>query len=332
MEHYTILWLGVFSEQVKQMMRRQAPEHARLLFTDSKADREEHLRLLAQADYVAPNGILMTPEYIRAAKKLKLIQLWGAGVDKYDQALLRACNIALQNGVGLNAAAVAEMTVLHILAVNRRLPYVDRELRRGRWLKSEMRDQCSSVYGKTVGLVGMGNIGRRVSKMLHGLDVAEILYYDAFRLSPEQERELDVTFCPLDELIPCADILSLHIPLTEQTKGMISRERITAMKPDAILINTARGGLVDEEALIEALQAKKIRGAGLDTFAQEPPSPDNPLFRLDNVVLTSHGGGAVIENIRPRIQHVYDCIEKFEHGEPIDPKFVILERRSGPAI
>jgi len=328
MKKIKILWLGIFSEQVRQMMRDLAPENAELLFVTSKTDKEEHLRLLAQADYVAPNGITMTEEYIRAAKNLKLIQLWGAGVDKYDQKLLKECNIALQNGVGLNAAAVAEMTVLHILAVNRHLPYVDREVRKGHWLKSEMRDKCNSVYGKTVGLVGMGNIGRRVSKMLHGLDVAKILYYDLFRLPAEQEKELNVNYCELDELIRCCDILSLHAPLTEQTRNMISRERIAMMKPDAILINTARGGLVDEEALAEALKTGKLRGAGLDTFAVEPPSADNPLFQLDNVVLTSHGGGAVIENIPPRIRHVYDCIEKFERGEAIDPKFVIVKREA----
>ena len=328
MKKIKILWLGIFSDQVKQMMRDLAPEDAELMFVTSKSDKEEHLRLLAEADYAAPNGITITEEYMRAAKKLKLIQLWGAGVYKYDQDTLRKYNIALQNGVGLNAAAVAEMTVLHILAVNRHLPYVDRELRKGRWLKSEMRDKCNSVYDKTVGLVGMGNIGRRVSGMLHGLNVAEILYYDLFRLSPEQEKELNVTYCKLDELVSRSDIVSLHAPLTEQTRKLMSRERIAMMKPDAILINTARGGLVDEEALIEALQNGKIRGAGLDTFAVEPPQADNPLFQMDNVVLTSHGGGAVIENIPPRIQHVYDCIEKFEHGEAIDPKFVIVKRES----
>ncbi len=326
MNNITVLWLGIFSEEVKQMMRAMAPEGVSPIFVTSKTDRQEHLRLLAEADYIAPNGITLTEEYLRAAKKAKLVQLWGAGVDKYDKALLKELNIALQNGVGLNAAAVAEMALLHMLATSRHLVYVDRELRRGRWLKAEMRDRCNSIYGKSVGLVGMGNIGRRVARMLHAFDVKEIGYYDVVRLPEETERALGVTFYPLEDLIGRSDILSLHLPLTQDTRRLIDRERIAMMKPDAILINTARGGIVDEAALIEALQSRKIRGAGLDTFDPEPPAADNPLFSLDNVVLTSHGAGAVIENIPSRIAHVYDCIHKFERGEAVDPKFVVVSR------
>lgn len=321
-----ILWLGIFSEHVKELMRKNAPDRYEIMFVQSKTDRNEHLRALAQADYISPNGIKLTKEYIEAAPNLKLIQLWGAGIDDYDLDWLRNRNIALQNGVGFNAPAVAEMAALHMLAVNRHLIYVDRTLRSGKWIKSEMRDRCNSLYGKTVGLVGMGNIGRVVSRYLHGLDAGHILYYDICPMPKEQEAELNVEFSELDNLIQRSDIISLHLPLNDKTRKLIDRRRIGMMKSSAVLINTARGGIIDQEALVEALQEHRIRGAGLDSYDPEPPAADNPLFHLDNVVLTPHTGGAVVENVEPRIQHVYHCISKFERGEPIDPKYVILTR------
>lgn len=327
MNNPKILWFGVFSDYVKGIMREEAPKGFDLLFVKSKTDKDEHLRLLAEADYISPNGIKLTEEYTRAAKKAKLIQAWGAGMDAYDLDLLRELNIALQGGVGLNAAAVAEMVILHMLAINRHLLYVDSKIRTGAWLKSEMRDRCYSVYGKTVGLVGMGNIAQKVAQYAKGLDVERILYYDIKRLTPEEEQNMGLEFMEIDDVVRNADILSLHIPLNPATRKLIDRRRIAMMKPDAILINTARGGVVDEAALIEALRERKIRGAGLDTFDPEPPSPDNPIFKLDNVVLTCHGGGAVRENIVPRIRHIYDCIVKFEAGEPIDPIYVALTRK-----
>lgn len=325
MDKPKILWLGTFSEHVKGLMRKNAPDGFEIMFVQSKTDREEHLRALAQADYVSPNGIKLTKEYIEAAPNLKLIQLWGAGIDDYDLDWLKSRNIALQNGVGFNAPAVAEMAILHMLAVNRHLVYVDRTLRSGKWIKSEMRDRCSSLYGKTVGLVGMGNIGRVMARYLHGLDVGQVLYYD-IRPMPGAQEELNVEFCELDDLIRRSDIISLHLPLNDKTRKLIDRRRIGMMKPSAVLINTARGGIVDQEALVEALQAHRIRGAGLDSYDPEPPVAGDPLLQLDNVVLTPHTGGAVVENVEPRIQHVYHCISKFERGEPIDQKYVILTR------
>lgn len=326
MDKPKILWLGTFSEHVKELMRKNAPDGFEIMFVQSKTDREEHLRALAQADYVSPNGIKLTKEYIEAAPNLKLIQLWGAGIDDYDLDWLKSRNIALQNGVGFNAPAVAEMAILHMLAVNRHLVYVDRTLRSGKWIKSEMRDRCSSLYGKTVGLVGMGNIGRVMARYLHGLDVGQVLYYDIRPMPGAQEEALDVEFCELDDLIRRSDIISLHLPLNDKTRKLIDRRRIGMMKPSAVLINTARGGIVDQKALVEALQAHRIRGAGLDSYDPEPPVAGDPLLQLDNVVLTPHTGGAVVENVEPRIQHVYHCISKFERGEPIDQKYVILTR------
>ncbi len=326
-----ILWLGVFSEGVKKIMRDNAPHGFDLMFVESKTDKQEHLAALAQCDYLSVNGIKLTEEYVRAAKKLKLIQLWGAGVDSYDLNLLKELNIALQNGVGFNAPAVAEAAVMLMLAVNRQLIYADASVREGRWIKSEMRDQNHSLYGKTIGILGFGSIGRLVCELVYGMKAARVLYYDPFRAQPEVERSLGAEYAEMDDVLRQSDVVSLHMPLIKEgpsgTRGIISRERLAMMKEDAILINTARGGLVDEMALYEALRDGRIRGAGLDSFSPEPPAADNPLFSLRNVVLMPHIAGAVVENIVPRVKHVYGCIAKFEKGESCDPRYVILPRR-----
>ena len=190
----------------------------------------------------------------------------------------------------------------------------------------EGKSDTVSLYGKTIGIVGFGNIGRRLCELVYGMKAGRVVYYDAFRASPETERSLNAEYMELDDLLRVSDVVSLHLPLNEGTRHIVNAEKLALMKPDAILINTARGAIVDEAALVEVLKARRIRGAGLDTFDPEPPAPDNPFFALDNVVLTSHGAGAVFENIPPRVQHVYDCIVKFEKGEPVDERFVIVRR------
>lgn len=320
------VWLGIHSDTVLEIMRRNEPEGLDVYYTKSKNDKEEHFALLKDAEYVSANGIKLTEEYLKAAPKLKLVQSWSAGTDAINVELCKQLGIAVQNGVGFNAQAVAEMTVMLMLAVSRYVSYVDRAIRSGRWLKVEMREKCHSVYGKVVGLVGMGHIGRIVARYVQALDCKEVIYFDTFRLPEEEEKRLGLRYLPLDEVIKEADILSLHCPSTPQTNKMIGKAQLESMKNDAILINTARGKLVDEAALVEALKNGTIRGAGLDTYDPEPPQKDNPLFELDNVVLMSHGGGAVLENVEPRVKHVYDCCLAFERGEEIPSKYIVVPR------
>ena len=294
-----ILWFGIFAPHVKEMMREMAPEGFDLLFVNSKEDKEEHLRLLEQADYIAPNGIKMTDEYIRAARHAKLIQLWGAGVDAYNQNVLREMNIALQNGVGLNAPAVAEMVMLHVLVLNRHYRYVDSAVRSGKWVKNEMRDKCNSVYGKTVGLIGMGNIGRKVAQFMHGLDVDQVFYYDIWPLPDAEEKALSVSFLEMDEIFRQSDIVSLHVPLTDATRKLVNRERLAMMKPSALLINTARGGIVEEAALADALRSGRLAGAMVDVFEKEPLPAGSPLADVPNCLFTPHIAGVTREsNVR----------------------------------
>ena len=163
---------------------------------------------------------------------------------------------------GSNAVPVAEHTLLLMLAVSKRLPHVDHSLRQGRWLKSEIRAVTYQLNGKTVGLVGFGNIGREVAKRVRAFN-AQILYYDKVRPSAQVEEQLGATFCPLDDLLARADIISIHVPLLPETTRLIDKRAFSLMKPSAILINASRGGVVDEGALVEALKSNRLRGAGI---------------------------------------------------------------------
>lgn len=327
MEKQKIVWLQVSEQSVRDEANKALPEGFEVIYPISKTDTEEHTQLIAEADYLITQSIYVTADQLKAAKKLKMIQKFGIGVDKIDCKAAEELNIPVYITAGANAVPVAEMAVGLMLAVNRRLPYVDKSVRDGKWLKAEMRAQCYSLQDKTIGLVGIGNIAKQVAKRLSGFDIGEIIYYDIFKLSPEQEATLNVRYVELDELMASSDVISLHVPLTDITKGLISRERIAMMKPSAILVNTARGPIIDTDALVDALREHKIRGAGLDAYDEEPLDPNSPLLELDNVVLTCHHAGSVIDNVLPRARHAYGNIEKFSKGEPIDSRDVIVAKR-----
>jgi phosphoglycerate dehydrogenase-like enzyme len=326
MEKQKIVWLQVLNPAVKAEANKALPEGFEVVFPTSSTDTEEHDRLIEEADYLITQSIYVTGEQLRRAKHLKMIQKYGIGVDKIDCKAAKELNIPVCITAGANSVPVSEMAIGLMLAVNRRIPYVDKAVRAGQWPKAEMRAQCYMLQGKTIGLVGIGNIAKQVAKRLSGFDVKEIVYYDIFRLSEEKEQELHVRYVPLDELMTVSDVISIHVPLTDETRGMISAERIGMMKPTAILINTARGFIIDQDALIDALREKKIRGAGLDAFEEEPLSADSPLLALENLVLTCHHAGSVIDNVLPRAIHAYGNIEKFSHGEAVDPRDIIVKK------
>lgn len=326
MEKQKIVWLQVLNPAVKAEANKALPEGFEVVYPISSTDTEEHDRLIEEADYLITQSIYVTGEQLRRAKHLKMIQKYGIGVDKIDCKAAEELNIPVCITAGANSVPVSEMAIGLMLAVNRRIPYVDKAVRAGQWPKAEMRAQCYMLQGKTIGLVGIGNIAKQVAKRLSGFDVKEIVYYDIFRLSEEKEQELHVRYVPLDELMAVSDVISIHVPLTDETRGMISAERIGMMKPTAILINTARGFIIDQDALIDALREKKIRGAGLDAFEEEPLSADSPLLALENLVLTCHHAGSVIDNVLPRAIHAYGNIEKFSRGEAIDPRDIIVKK------
>jgi len=327
-EKQTIVWLEVQNQAVMNEANKALPEGFEVLYPMSRTDREEHTRLIARADYLITQGIVVDGAQLRQGKKLKMIQKFGIGVDKIDLDAARELNIPVCITAGANAVAVAELAVGLMIAVNRRLPHVDRAVREGRWPKAEMRAQCYMLSGKTIGLIGIGNIAKEVARRLIGFGVEKILYYDIVHLPAETERQLRVCYAPLNELMAAADVISVHVPLCDGTRGMIGKEQISLMKPTSIIVNTSRGHIIDEATLVEALWNKKIRGAGIDAYDEEPVNPDNPLLSLENTVLTCHYGGSVIDNVLPRAQHAYGNIEKFSKGEPLDPRDIVVAKKT----
>jgi phosphoglycerate dehydrogenase-like enzyme len=240
------------------------------------------MRLLPETDVLWHVLKRCTTEMIAAAPRLKLIQKIGVGVNTIDLDAAKARGIPVCNLPGTNARAVAELTLALMLATLRRVPRFDAGLRGGTWLDSALQDGIGELGGRVVGLVGYGAIPRLLAPVLVALGCTVI--YATRRDVPDAVGARR----PLDALLAEADVVSLHLPLTEETANLIDAAALERMKPGAILINTARGGLVDPVALAEALRAGRLAGAGLDVFAQEPADPGDPLLSLPSVVLTPH--------------------------------------------
>jgi phosphoglycerate dehydrogenase-like enzyme len=323
---HIVACLDVWAPAVIDVVRRTASPQLDLRFAKTY-DESEQLGLAENAEFLLPGWAAVTAPMLERAKKLRMIQKWGIGVDRIDVEAARRLGIPLAITAGSNASPVAELAIALILAVYRRLPYVNRVMREGKWTKSEMRETCFQIGGKTVGIVGFGNIGRTLAKKLRGFE-PRIVYYDARRADPETERALNATYAGLDDLLAQSDIVSLHAPATAQTARVINAQSIAKMKDGAVLINTARGELVDEKALYDALRSGKLRGAGLDAFDPEPPSADNPLLTLDQVVVTPHAGGGVFDNVENVARHALGNIERFLRGEPIAPADVVIPVQS----
>jgi D-3-phosphoglycerate dehydrogenase len=319
---HLVACLDVWAPSVRDVVRSVAPAELDLRFAQSY-DESEQLSLAEHAEFLLPGWAAVSAPMLTHAKKLRMIQKWGIGVDRIDVEAVRRLNVPLAITAGSNAGPVAELTIALMLGVYRRLPQVDNALRHGRWLKAEMRGVCFQIAGKTVGLVGFGNIGRMVARRLGGFD-ARVLYFDTLRADRDTEAALNATYAPLAALLSESDIVSLHTPLTPGTARLINAESIATMKDGAVLINTARGELVDEKALYDALVGGRLRGAGVDAFDPEPPAKDNPLFTLDQVVVTPHTGGAVFDNVEHVARHAIGNILRFLRGDPLAPADIVV--------
>jgi len=259
---------------------------------------------------------ILPKEIMREAKSLRLIQLITAGYDKIDIAAAAELGIYVATNGGANACATAEHTIALLLGLYKKLVPADASVRAGTWRKPLTGDNVFEIAGKTVGIIGMGNIGRKVAVRLKAFE-AEIVYHDRTQVS-EIEAALGARRVSLEELLRVSDVVTLHAPLSDETRNMIGARELAMMKPNAVLLNAARGELVDEAALIAALTNGRIAGAGLDVFALEPPKPGNPLFGLDNVVLTPHVGGHSFESWYKRTAVAWSNIVKVTEGQKPD--------------
>ncbi|MBO4872709.1 MAG: phosphoglycerate dehydrogenase [Lachnospiraceae bacterium] len=326
MELKKIGWLQVHAPELCKEEDENVPEGFTTIRPTDETDPTEIRRIMEEADYLITAD--MTRDDFAIAKNLKMIQKWGIGVDRIDLDAAAENNIPVYITSGANSIPVAELAVGLMLSAFRRIPYVDKTVREGKWIRKNMRAECQMLNGKTIGLLGIGNIAKKVARMVSGFDPKEIIYYDIRPLTPEQEEALGAHYVSFEELCRRADVLSVHVPLMPATKGMIGEEQFNTMKPNMILVNTARGGVVNEKALIKALKEGKIYGAALDTFESEPIEKDNPLLTMDNVVLTCHCGGGVVDNVMNVTRHAYYNIAAFEKGEaPKHPQDVIVAKK-----
>ena len=311
--------------EVQALAEAMLPAGFTLYRLPANAPAEEVAAAIREAEYLMGFIRFLPETAFTQAKRLKLVQILSAGYDQFNIAGAREARIPVAANGGANSVAVAEHTIMLILAVFKKLVAYHQNVAAGRWNQGIPRTvDIYELEGKTVGLVGLGNIGQQVAKRLRAFD-APIIYYDPLRQSPENEARLGVQYVPFDTLLATADVVSLHVPLNDHTRGMIDARALARMKPKAILINTCRGEVVQEEALIEALRQGQILAAGLDTQAKEPADPANPLLTLPNVTLTPHSAGPTVDSFRKRFHNGYANIQRVANDQP--PLWIIPEMR-----
>ncbi len=304
--------------------REMAPEGFDL--TIAPPDSAAFAAALREAEYfVGLTSGRMDDAFFRAAPRLALVQLVSAGYDRVDVEAARRARVPVSNNGGANSIAVAEHTMLLMLAVSRRLIWQHANVVAGRWRGNDFAGvRLHELHGKTLGIIGLGTIGKKVARLARAFGL-QVQYYDTARLTEDGEDALGARFRALPEVLRSSDIVSLHVPLTPATRKLIGARELGMMKPSAILVNTCRGPVVDEAALYEALSGGGIMAAGLDVFEDEPPSPANPLFRLDNVILTPHLAGPTWDNQYSRFRNAFDNVQRAARGEK--PLWIIPELR-----
>lgn len=309
-----ILLTNHYSQAVIEVVERAIPQGFDFMVLN-KADKNHLLNKASEADYFLASGrVEIDKDVIDAAANLKMIQRTGVGTDTLDLRYLKEKKIPVYVNQGVNSESVAEHTIMLILSTLRNLSDVDHKVKLGNWEKNEIGIQCRSLAGMKIGLVGLGNIGLVVAKMLQPFNVT-VLYHKRTRLTSKQEIELSLNYVDFESLLSKSDIVTLHCPLSKDTKGMLGEREIKLMKTGSFIINTARGALIDETALIRELSNGHLAAAGLDVYQDEPLPKDSPLLRMNNVTLTPHTGGLTLETFSNMMQSAFQNIDLFHKGE-----------------
>ncbi len=274
-----------------------------------KMTEERLIELLQGVDGAIIGVVPMTAYVLEQSPTLKVVSMHGVGVDHIDLAAAEQRGVVIANCLGVNDQSVADLTIGLMISIARDLPSVDRKVREGGWGAHA----GSELWKKTIGLVGLGRIGRGVANRALGFDM-KVLAYDPYIKSDGLGQEISLV--SFDEVIQESDFVSLHAALTEETRHMIGAKQLKAMKPTAYLVNTSRGALVDEVALYDALSKKQIAGAALDAYEVEPPK-DNPLLQLENIVVTTHIGAHTRESIeRVGVMAAENVLQTLQGGKP----------------
>lgn len=313
-KNITLLYKGSASipDQIIAEAIARTPAGYKLLLCDQQTAAEERKAMIRSSHYLIAYSVPV--EDFADTASIKLVQLLSAGFDTLDVPRFTQLGIPVANNGSVNASTVAEHTVLLMLSVLKRLPVHHQALQEGRWLGHRLALELSDIRGKQIGLIGFGHVGREVARNLSGFR-PKLVYYDPYPAPAEVEVELNIKRLDLAELIQSSDIVSVHLPLFEGTRGLLGAKEFAAMKNRAIVINTSRGPVIDEAALIDALDRGEIGGAGLDVYSDEPLAADSLLCCRDNVVMTPHIAGTSVDNWKRRIDFAFDNIRRVDGGE-----------------
>ena len=283
------------------------------LYNSKASSQEEFIQRMKNAEVVVNVRAYskFTEEVFKRCSSLKLLSILGTGTDHIDLEDASKHGVLVTNTPGFAAVAVAEHSLTLMVSVARKISLIDREVKEGKWPRGLM----TQIYGKTLGLIGLGAIGGQFAKIGNVLGM-KVISWETFQPSKERAKEFGVEFVSLEYLLKEADVISIHARLTSQTKNLIGRNEFSLMKPTAIIINTARGAIINREALLDALTSGKIIGAGLDAFDIEPLPPNDPFLKLNNVTLTPHNAGMTQETIERGAQMAVDNIINYLQGSP----------------
>lgn len=308
-----ILLTNHYEGKPAEIIKSAVPDGFELEMLESVSQQELEGKV-KEADYLLVSGRLKINRTVLGnAQNIKMIQRTGVGLDSIDLKYIRNHDVPFYVNKGVNAQSVAEHTILLMLASLRNLVEINENTKRGIWKKQAQGVCTHELCGKTVGLIGMGAIGRKVAGMLKAFG-AEVLYNDVSKMKQEDENTLGIKFSTREEIIEKSDIISLHCPLTDDTRHMINDRTVNKMKNGVILINTARGGLIDEAALINGIKNGKIAGAGIDVYEKEPVD-NSEVLNLQNVITTPHIGGVTYDSFYQMMYQAMRNIEMFDKGQ-----------------
>jgi phosphoglycerate dehydrogenase-like enzyme len=313
MNEHVIGFLGVMTPARQEAVRALLLPGFRVVFPDSPA-KADMIAVLKDADFAITGQVHVDADMLAAAPRLKVLHKWGVGVDGLDLEAARKQGVRVCRTTGGNAKAVAEFTLGLMLGAMRAIAHTHERLKAGEWVgPSRMVWPLYELSGKTVGIVGCGAIGQEVARLVSVFG-CRLLYTQRNRLPAETEVALSLAFLPLDALLVESDVVSLHVPLTPETHGLIDARAFGLMKHSATLINVARGGVVDEAALLAALAEGRLHAAAMDVFEQEPLPHDSPLIKAERLLLTPHLAAATADGFAPGLTRMFETFRLCRDG------------------
>lgn len=310
---YKVIYFEKVVAETKEIFNNYKVQGMEILFWSSLNDSDKE-QALSDANYLITASYPITRELLEKTPNVKLIQKTGSGTDNIDLKAAADLGIKVATTIGANTASVVEMTIGLIISLYRKLNLLDRLTKSGEWKMWEYRPTMFEMNGKTHGVLGIGHIGKKVAELSQAFGTS-VIYHDVNRLSEEEERARSLTYVSFEELLSQSDIISLHIPLMPSTENLISEKELKLLKPSAVLINVARGKIINEQALAFALKRNQLLGAAIDTWAYEPIEADNPLLKLDNVLATPHVAGGTRDALEKVLYLSFENIRRVEEGK-----------------